>query len=1430
VSAKGPGEQALRQIDQLFNGGTLAGKSDVQLLKRFAEARDEDAFAAIVARHGPMVLSVCHRVARSLHDAEDAFQATFLVLAKKAHARWSGDSIGGWLHRVAHRAALRAHLESKRRTAREQSVAVSDRISKPNVTDWAEVLPALHEEIDRLPERLRTPIVLCELEALTRDEAAQRLGWPAGTVASRLSRGRQLLRNRLVRRGVLGAAGAPALLFACKASGTVVPPALANAAVLVACCSRAERGIIDANVLEVAEGLLKAMARSKIRRAAIGTVSIGAVLVLAALAFAARQENRQVVFTGTVVDSAGGPVEGAEIVATFRDRREGMNEVVAETRSDAQGRYRLTVPVFNGDPRRFWASAVWAHVPGRLVASRELGPLVDSADVPVQFVIGPPAQTAFEVRAPDGSPVAGAKIAPAVVYRGALAVPKKLGSRISESVVTNAGGEATMSAFLPEEISTVFVRAPGLGTQQFAFDRGGIPPRVRVLELLPVGRLRGRLVGAPDVVGEVKLSVVAWNQSRRPLASGIFDVTTTKDGRFEIDEFPVGNARVRGFAGADSRWYVQAGKEATVTAGKTSEFEITLARSVVVTGVVREKGTLRPIEGVRLTRIGAREVLTTNANGAYRGHAQPGAFSLDVESTPSGYATPMYGPHSLNIPEDARDFAVPPIELTPAASVQGLVVDEQGKPMAGATVSASWPVNEGPNLSGPQEASVRSDGEGLFRFVGVPTDANVQLRAQHGILRTSADVATRAGAKDQARLRVDNTQSAALSGKVTDEAGNPVAGAQVHFRTVKRLPSGQMKGEDLVDFDGVYVITTDKNGLFATPRMLDREAEYIAFAAADGFIPARSATTPGSASEFKELRLNMSEPRAAITGRVLDRQGRPIEGAEAWLSSEIDRRLPATSDAEGHVRWDRAARNPTFLFVRKAGFRFHGQVVIVSGKTIDIVLTRENEEPASRLVTLSPLLAHAAAIDLARRALEPLRANALKEVNDAPQRQFLTVLAEVDPAQALAIISAQAANSPGKAFTLQKIALVLAEKSTDEAMAVIETIPDPFHKALAYLALLKVFPADDRTGRRTALVRALPLARQCTDPGERVHLLGRVGEGYLDLGEVELATTILREGEVIAHELPTTARDGYSRASFAEELAQIDLPAAMKLVDGVGKDVRNYGDRHQLNIIQEVASRDPVAAENLFNELKPSFSVNRALPRICHAMALKDPERAQKLLSKAADNTIDPYAKPYALGMMALAVEKRDRALAARLLREAYTQLASLAPSHPNALPGQTACTIAASLLPIVEVVQADRVTECFWTAVSLRDATPRRAITTTPVQGDLTLALFLARYDREVARSLFEPIANRLESLKNQITNARAFAYAGAEIDPLATLARIQSLPDSSDQRPARREFSKDEALRAFAAWLSKQGEARWNEAKSGVLNLWVVGGEDLY
>ncbi len=272
----------LKHLETLFDSGTLGELGDDALLGRFAARREEGAFAVLVERHGPMVLGVCQHVLGDPHDAQDAFQAVFLILARRAGSIRRAGSVASWLHGVALRVAAKAKVAAARRRVHERrgGEMTARRIVGEGLSD-AEGWPEVHEELGRLPEKYRSPLVLCYLEGLTQEAAARRLDWPLGTLQSRLARGRERLRARLTRRGV----AAPAVLLAAAGSGTspmtmpAVSAALASAtvraAVRLAAGEAIAAGSVPASALALAEAGGRAMDVTRLIRIAITVSAVG---------------------------------------------------------------------------------------------------------------------------------------------------------------------------------------------------------------------------------------------------------------------------------------------------------------------------------------------------------------------------------------------------------------------------------------------------------------------------------------------------------------------------------------------------------------------------------------------------------------------------------------------------------------------------------------------------------------------------------------------------------------------------------------------------------------------------------------------------------------------------------------------------------------------------------------------------------------------------------------------------------------------------------------------------------------------------------------------------------------------------------------------------------------------------------------------------
>lgn len=296
--------KVVRRLRAVLTARETAGRTDEDLWRRYVRERDDAAFEALVRKHGPMVLGVCRRVLRNEHDAEDAFQATFLVLVRKASSLRSPRTLASWLHGVALRTALEARTAAARRRAKEASVEL--RLATPEAA-FTDLWAVLDQELGRLAPKYRSAVVLCDLEGKTRKEAAQQLGWAEGTVASRLARGRGLLARRLARRGFAGSVVAAAL--AESAAEACVPSVLLFATVAAARWYAAQ-GVLSGAAAALTKGVLKSMLLTKIKTALAVLVIVGfATLGTGAL-----------ISGGPATQPAEAPADGQNPALANRDR------------------------------------------------------------------------------------------------------------------------------------------------------------------------------------------------------------------------------------------------------------------------------------------------------------------------------------------------------------------------------------------------------------------------------------------------------------------------------------------------------------------------------------------------------------------------------------------------------------------------------------------------------------------------------------------------------------------------------------------------------------------------------------------------------------------------------------------------------------------------------------------------------------------------------------------------------------------------------------------------------------------------------------------------------------------------------------------------------------------------------------------------------
>ena len=574
----GPSSAVPKYLSALFRGGTPAALSDAELLERFAERSGahaetaELAFAALLARHGPMVLRVCRAVLGDRHEVEDAFQATFLVLAVRARSIRRRDSVASWLHGVALRVSAQARSRAARRRRHEriksEMTAVATAEAGRDPVQDNDLTRVIEQELGRLPEKYRAVVVLCYLEGMTHEMAADQLGWPVGSVRSRLAWARDRLRARLTRRGVAPKAvpfvrnGSPTDPE-CAPSPCIVPAALADSTLRGALSAGLGKvgllGIVSAEAIALLEVTVKTMTNARLMLTVSAVVIAGLLTSgLGVLAYSASQHNNPapttaqtkqaprlpaaatpakkgpVVIQALVVDSEGRSVSGAEVSVTVQAARpaEGKEKVGGEVVSDQDGKICLEVASEHVEGK-ITGAIIWAYKPGKALARASTGSLSVTASPPVvRLILEDPVNRTITVVDRTKKPVVGLRLVPRSLRRGNRPVPLQIPDEFLErlTVTSDSRGEATLS-YLPQVLPPLTVQVSGSEIAAHTLPLIDLGQKL----VLQVGR-PGRLVGivARNESGQPLSGVptAVWVRAPASLALGVLDPRPTEMIKF----------------------------------------------------------------------------------------------------------------------------------------------------------------------------------------------------------------------------------------------------------------------------------------------------------------------------------------------------------------------------------------------------------------------------------------------------------------------------------------------------------------------------------------------------------------------------------------------------------------------------------------------------------------------------------------------------------------------------------------------------------------------------------------------------------------------------------------------------------------------------------------------------------------------------------
>ncbi len=906
---------ALRHLRDLFGTGTVGGLEDGQLLARYSSAKDEVAFEALVARHGPMVLATCRAVLRNEHDVEDAFQTTFLVLATKAHSIRGGDGLGGWLHRVAYRAAVTASVEARKRPRKEaEALAMApgdaDRSARPPHDD---LQPILHEEINRLPDSQRLPVVLCDLEGLSYGQAAGQLRWTVPTLRCRLAKARQRLKARLTRRGF----AAPALVapFGLNEATAAVPAALAHSAVLAAA-----GGPVRSGTVLLAKILLREMLVTKIKFfataavAAVALASAGVVVIAgggqpeepkatlipqaqAERAGASREKPavkrpvETVEIIGRVVAPDGKPVAGAVVTAAYI--ADGTDPW-PEARSGPDGRFAIWLPKPDGNApaEGYMALFPWivAWAPGFGPGWSQRALRADRPDEQEVKLVeeGPP----IEGRIVDleGKPVPGATIEAARIWydeNGDIA-----------GWIAKARNGAVGNLWQ--------------GLTQLVLDSTISQPK---------GAQRSRLIAISartGADGRFKLTGIGRDRIADLIVSGPGVATT------QVHVFSRNEPEIRKVDRAMLR------RESFIV--HAPNFQLALAPSKRVEGVIRDKDSGKPIAGLQIQAAYFDENSLIPDPGLEATTDQQGRYRLDGLSRAPAYRLFIKAAKGLPYPNatfkvPAESPALEPVTFDIAMKrgvfVRGRVVDKNtGRPIKGYAnyfcFGDNPNVREYSSFADSQRSYAPFDEEGRYEIVALPGRGLIAVREASDLYRPASGYEKIAGY--DAKYRGFKTQPLWIHAEGNNIVAEVVVDPKAESMTLDlQADPGKSVQVDVLGPDGAPISDTKVKGLreLFQSGPIPQVSSSFEVHALDPSSPRRVIVMHEGRKLIGSVLLKGDEAGpvtvnlvtwGSVSGRIVDDEGRPRKAMFISSPGGSENKHPETHDILPGSDWNQGVR------------------------------------------------------------------------------------------------------------------------------------------------------------------------------------------------------------------------------------------------------------------------------------------------------------------------------------------------------------------------------------------------------------------------------------------------------------------------------------------------------------------------------------------
>ncbi len=1082
---------------------------------------------------------------------------------------------------------------------------------------------------------------------------------------------------------------------------------------------------------------------------------------------------------GTVVDTAGKPVAKAK-VQLIECMRFVDCAVLEETTTDSKGHFLIEKRKY--ESRKGWAGLgiVVRDEQGRIGGISHVMARSADANSPQDVTVQLHDVKIYRGRLLDaaGKPIAKAQIKPMSWGGGDISGQNRQRFDLSAKLVRPAAalsgedGSFSLSGLPAEGNVTTTVTAEGFGSPYVAFTLS----KPVEIKLNKAGSIRGSIVTekGDGEVGETKLFLTVSSDMARVRVGDcrVFyykECTADKQGKFSYAAVPAGKYSIRPQLAGDSPYVTASTTPAfEVKAGEETVVSVPLKRALAVRGKVIDGKSGKGVEGVSLyfqdrnatgrSRWGKSVI--TDEKGEFLLYAKAAKLSVNIGNPPKGYIKPDQRQQSDPV-EVSKDMTWPTIKLQPAAMLEGIVVDEAGKAVAGAEIRPFISSDHFSNRS-----NVKSDKDGKFKVqVGALKDP-VSIRVRSDTATSDGPlVVVPAEAKGPTKIVVSSKKAFILKGTLVNEAGKPIPAAKVPLHTGWRTPGGGIGFR-------LSTTTTDEKGCFAFKNLWPGDEYHVVIEAA-GYTKNQTARISGKAGQTHDFgKIVLGSAQAAIEGKVVDSAGKPLAGVLVFNAGDAPEPRTTHTDAKGHFRLDGLRSGSVYAFVKHEGYRFAGAKTKGGAKDVEIILLRKDEAPPKP--PQSQLVSYEEQKQIAGKIIRRLW-----EVEDHKRLgTAIVVMARLDPEQALAWSKEIGGRYDSRIRAV--VAEQVAESDIDEAIDLIGSDFSGF-KRLAQ-QLVTTDPAKALRCTEEMAVHA----RNMDQPWRAINLAA-AGRLTVRAGNKQAGRKMLEEAADMTDRMGSGQSFKRACGEVAKALAVVDPERAIKLIES-GME-KNQQGHYMARIAAAAGENDLDSARKILKKIQPWYAT-RAVTPIAYHVARTRPDEALKFIEERF-NSDQPYgsdrrgAKVQALCWVAVAIAPHDKERAWQLIDEGLDLC--VGPHKGHYYSGiRNHQTIAALMAVQAKAVGYPDMPSVVHRVLASRETSKEGRSPMEMVESNVVMAMILALADPAAAREVLESIqsqSDRIGSGQSGIRREhwlRAWALADAEKLPELIEAELKAKKDN--------------------------------------------------